>query len=151
MCNCRELQNLIIEPGSADKSDPNNSSRPVPTYNGSTLSLDKQDKSCVKSGGFGTIALNILKEMTDLSLLKESVPFLLVTLSNFFIFLGYFAPFLYITEFCKKNEIDNYAYLYSIIGKLRVLLTAPCGHLSSWLLFSPAQVSSTFRSACCTV
>ena len=106
------MENLIAEPGvSSDPGSP--SSKPIETFTGSMLSLDQENKS----NGFIKVAISILKEMTDLSLLVQSKPFLLVTLSNMFIFLGYFVPFIYMPEVGKKLDIPNYAYLLSIIGK----------------------------------
>jgi len=62
------------------------------------------------------ITVGILKEMTDFKLLCENWQFLLITLSNFFIFSGYFCPFMFITKIADTNGIENSSYLISIIG-----------------------------------
>lgn len=60
----------------------------------------------------------MVKEMTDFKLLIENWRFLLITLSNFFVFTGYFTPFLFITKIAEDNGIPNAAFILSIIGNL---------------------------------
>lgn len=91
---------------------------------GSVLSLsrsrteidDSDSSACAR---FGKMALNILKEMTNLSLLKENIGFLLITLSNFIIFAGYFLPFIYIPIITKELGIFDTFYL-GLIGKFKL-------------------------------
>jgi hypothetical protein len=93
----------------------------VQTFSGSLISvakseMDLSESSCGKN--FLTISINILKEMTNMSLLKENLAFLLITLSGFFVFAGYFAPFLFIPRRAQELKINEYAWLLSIIGFL---------------------------------
>ena len=81
---------------------------------------DSSEEPKVQRNKFVQMVIGILKEMTDFRLLIQNMGFLLITTSNFFAFVGYFAPFLYLIEFTKFN-IPNIAYspslLLSIIGK----------------------------------
>ena len=106
---------MINQPEANDGSDP--LAKQIETFTGSMLSLTEEKKS----DGFIKVSIRILREMTDLSLLVQSKPFLLVTLSNLFIFLGYFVPFIYIPEVGEKDDIPNYEYLLGIIGKYLAL------------------------------
>jgi hypothetical protein len=54
--------------------------------------------------------------MINISLLKENMAFLLITLSGFFVFAGYFIPFLFIPRRAEELKISEYAWLLSIIG-----------------------------------
>ena len=76
------------------------------------------------------VTMEIAKEISDLKLLTQNMPFLLITLSNFFVFLGYFIPFIYIPlvakDLIKENpELENdlnesrVSFIFSIIGKLK--------------------------------
>ena len=77
----------------------------------------ENEASCCQK--FGTIVLNIIKEVTDLKLLIENFAFLLIVASNLFIFLGYFLPFIYIPIRAMEINppIENFAWVLSIIGK----------------------------------
>ena len=63
------------------------------------------------------LTVNILKETFNFRLLIENWRFLLITISNFFIFTGYFTPFLFITKIAQDNNIPNASFILSIIGK----------------------------------
>ena len=72
--------------------------------------------------GFSQIVIEIMKEIINIRLLKENLAFLLIALSNFFIFFVYFIPFIYIPIRAKDLKIPNYPYLLSIIG----IVNIPC-------------------------
>ena len=95
----------------------------IKTFNGSLCSLNKNandeiDQN-VKRNKFLQVSIEILKEMTDFKLLFENKTFLLITMSNFFCFMGYFAPFLYLTKIAEANGTSSSlaTYLISTIGK----------------------------------
>lgn len=44
------------------------------------------------------IFAKIFKEMTNFKILTKNIPFLLISISNFFLFFGYFIPFIYIPQ-----------------------------------------------------
>jgi hypothetical protein len=91
----------------------------VDTFHGSVYSLNKVNDKLPfhQRNKFIKITISILKEMTDFKLLFQNWQFLLITLSNFFIFSGYFVPFMFITKIADDNKIDNSSILISIIGK----------------------------------
>ena len=62
------------------------------------------------------VVAQIFKETTNFKLLKESLPFALITFSNFFVFFVYFIPFIYIPIRAQQLGIDNYPWILSIIG-----------------------------------
>jgi MFS family permease len=116
-----ELKNMKQpEPVSGENDDPN-ATKFVQTYYGSVYSLTNQDEDlpCHQRNACLRITLGILKEMTDFKLLFQNMGFLLITISNFFLFTGYFAPFLYIVKIATTNGIDynQASFLLSIIGK----------------------------------
>ena len=81
-------------------------------------SINKSDLVCIDRYPFFKILIGILKEMTDFRLLIQNWQFLLITLSNFIIFTGYFTPFLFITKIAQDNGIPNAPFILSIIGKI---------------------------------
>ena len=94
----------------------------IQAYTGSVMSLNEIDLPIYKRNTFLIIVIGILKEMTDFRLLFQNVGFLLITISNFFLFTGYFTPFLYITKIAESHGVSNAkaSFLISIIGKLAV-------------------------------
>lgn len=91
----------------------------VKTFHGSIISLNgphEEEEKCHSK--FLTIVLDIIKEMTDFKLLVQNFGFLLITISNFFLFLGYFTPFLYLVKVATENGASNSnaTFLLSIIG-----------------------------------
>ena len=63
------------------------------------------------------VAIDILKEMTNFRLLVENKPFALMVVANFFVFIGYFVPFIYIPIRGRELEIQNITIVLSIIGR----------------------------------
>lgn len=95
----------------------------IATYHGSVLSLNQRENiPFYERNTFLRIAVGILKEMTDFRLLCENVGFLLITLSNFFIFTGYFTPFLYLTDLAHQfgTPKSQASFLISIIGIVNI-------------------------------
>lgn len=87
------------------------------------VSNENDADSCVKRNKFLQVSFEILKEMTDFKLLAQNKTFLLITLSNFFCFVGYFTPFLYLVKICKEfgSTKTQASFLISIIGNFKVL------------------------------
>ena len=116
-----ELKNMKQPEALSGENDDPNSTKFVQTYYGSVYSLTNQDEDlpCHQRNACVRITLGILKEMTDFKLLFQNLGFLLITVSNFFLFTGYFAPFLYIVKIATENGIENAkaSFLLSIIGK----------------------------------
>lgn len=89
--------------------------REVHTFSGSVLSLAASEKDLGGSGCWN-ITVNILKEMTNLSLLTQNLGFLLISLSNFFIFSGYFIPFIFVANRAKELGIKDFSFILGLIG-----------------------------------
>ena len=62
--------------------------------------------------------MEILAEMTNFKLLRQNFGFLLITLSNFFLFTGYFLPYIYIVRIADEEGMSNPDFLLSIMGNL---------------------------------
>ena len=78
--------------------------------------------SIFKRNAFLCKTIDILKEMSDFKLLVQNGEFFCLTISNFFIFTGYFTPFLYITKIAISNNISKAqaSFLISIIGAVNI-------------------------------
>lgn len=63
------------------------------------------------------VVKDVFKDATNFKILMTNKLFLLITLSNAFIFLVYFIPFIYIPVRAKELGITQYAWIISIIGK----------------------------------
>jgi hypothetical protein len=83
-------------------------------YAGSLASIDASSER--KNLKVSQILINTLKEICDIKLIFKSWTMLLITLSNFFMFSGYFIPFIYIPKVADKNSIENSSYLIVTIG-----------------------------------
>lgn len=99
----------------------------IQTYaGGSLLSINKQSKAQTNSQSgcakFRRISLEILKEMSNFKLLKTNKVFTLIVFSNFFCFLGYFAPFIYIMQVPLEynTTLKEATSLLSIIGIVNI-------------------------------
>lgn len=66
--------------------------------------------------------LEILKEISNFKLLFQNAEFFYLTISNFFIFTGYFTPFLYLTKIAQSNNISKTqaSFLISTIGAINI-------------------------------
>ncbi len=60
---------------------------------------------------------DVVKDATNFKILMTNKLFFLITMSNAFIFLVYFIPFIYIPVRAKELNITQYAWIISIIGK----------------------------------
>ena len=89
----------------------------IQTFMGSQLSINTKPLPFYQRNKFLKLTIEILKEMTNFKLLCQNTGFLLITLSNFIIFTGYFVPFLYLVRIANENNIANFSWLISIIGK----------------------------------
>lgn len=90
------------------------------------------------------ITVGILKEMSDFSLLRQNLGFLLITLSNFFIFFGYFTPFLYITKIAEENHIpkESASLLISIIGIVNIPARMAYGFVADRRFIAPINLNT---------
>jgi hypothetical protein len=122
----------------------------VTTFSGSMMSVSKnvdnddedEEASCCKR--CLNISWSIVKEMANLGLLKENFAFLLIVLSNFFVFSGYFIPYIYVPVRAKELNITNYATILSVIGILNIPARLGFGFLAD-------KVSPTNMNSLCAV
>ena len=56
------------------------------------------------------------KELVDFSLLRQNKIFLLIVLSNFFVFFAYYITFIYIPIRAQSLGINEFAWIISIMG-----------------------------------
>lgn len=130
--------------------------RVIQTYIGSVCSLNAPDSDLKipfhQRNSFLKITYGILKEMSDFSLLKENFGFLLITISNFFLFTGYFTPFLYISDVAIEQGIEEEkaAFLLSIIGIINIPARMLYGIIADRQFVSAINLN-TFAVALATV
>jgi len=91
-------------------------SKHIQTYLGSMYSLNVEKLPLSQRNKFCRLSVEIFKEMTNFSLLFSCPIFLMITLSNFFLFTGYFLPFIYLTRIAGENGMQNPSMLLSVIG-----------------------------------
>ena len=78
----------------------------------------EEDTSCYHRYHLVKVIVDIVKEMTNFRLLVENKSFLLIVIANFFVFVGYFLPFIYIPIRGRELEIKNISMVLSVIGIL---------------------------------
>ena len=128
------------------------SGRAIQTFSGSVYSLNDIDPPFYQRNAFLRIAIGILKEMTDFKLLFQNMGFLLITLSNFFIFTGYFTPFLYITKIAEEKGTTKElaTWLISVIGIVNIPARMIYGFVADKRFISPINLN-TLAVACSTL
>lgn len=89
-----------------------------------------------------------LSTMLDVSLLKN-LSFILLALSGFFTMLGFFVPFMYITDRAKLANIDenNAVFFLSALGIFNTIARIVCGWLSSFEGISALHLNNIFITA----
>ena len=110
--------NDINKTQNQETSDNELDTRVIQTFHGSVMSLN--EKRASSKNAFLAMVVGILKEMTDFRLLCQNFLFLFITLSNFFLFLGFITPFLYIKSIAESHGVSTSqaTFLISINGKL---------------------------------
>ena len=79
--------------------------------------VDLEDNSCYNRYKLVKLMTDIFREMTNFKLLSTNKPFALIVAANFFVFVGYFLPFIYIPIRGRELDIKNIAIVLSVIGK----------------------------------
>ena len=106
---------------------------------GSVVSLKElQTDTKVKE----SMILGMLKEMTNVKLLGQNWRFLFITLSNLFVFTGYFLPFIFLTDIAKKNLIPNPALIISVIGIVNIPSRVLFGFLADARFVTPITLNT---------
>lgn len=97
----KEVQNTVYQTlkkwmGAADKSEPD---KPVTEEKQRKMtSVEDEDES----------ALKIVKDMLDISLFRDSIPFSLLTVGNFASMVGFYIPFIYLSQHCEQTIYREY-------------------------------------------
>jgi MFS family permease len=105
-----------------------------------------------KKENCGQITLSILKNTANFTLLKDNFNFFLITMSNFFIFLVYFIPFIYIPVRAQQLGIDQYPWILSIIGIVNIPSRIIFGLLADRNFLSAISMNSICTlTACATL
>ena len=58
-------------------------------------------------------ALKIVKEMLDVSVFKESIPFTLLAIGNFASMSGFYIPFIYLSQHVEQNVLSKLSFSFS--------------------------------------
>lgn len=89
-----------------------------------------------------------LATMLDVSLFK-SPTFVILTLSGFFTMLGFFVPYVYVTQRAKVNHFNEQtsSWLVSAIGVANIIGRVMCGLVSSMPKVSPLWLNNIALSA----
>lgn len=98
----KEVQNTVYQTikkwlGAKDKSEPD---KPV--------TEEKQRKMTSVQEDEDESALKIVKEMLDVSLFRDSMPFMLLTIGNFASMVGFYIPFIYLSQHCEQTIYREY-------------------------------------------
>ncbi len=84
----------------------------------------------------------LLKEMVNIKLLGQNWRFLFVTLSNLFVFTGYFLPFVYLTKVAEMNGVPNPSFVISIIGAVNIPSRVLFGFLADARYITPITLNT---------
>jgi uncharacterized membrane protein len=124
---------------------------------GSMLSINKAATSTTSTeaacgGNFKRISLEILREMSNFKLLKKNKVFLLIVLSNFFCFLGYFTPFIYIIKVPLEygSTSEQATTLLQIIGIVNIPFRMLFGMIADRKILSAVNLN-TLCVSCVTL
>ncbi|RNA31634.1 monocarboxylate transporter 2-like [Brachionus plicatilis] len=104
--------------------------------------LDETSDEKKEEKNVSSVVKNLLKEMTNFKILKLNFSFLLITLSNFFIFFVYFIPFIYIPIRAKDLQIAQFAWLISIIGIVNIPMRIIFGIISDRKIIRPIHMNT---------
>jgi cyanate permease len=118
--------------------------RVVETFHGSVYSLNEFEPKFYERYTCLRLIVGILKEMSDFKLLRENFGFLIMTMSNFFLFTGYFTPFLYIIKIAEVNGIEKAeaTFLISVIGIVNIPARMIYGFIADRRYVSPINLNT---------
>lgn len=103
-----------------------------------TLKGLKEDEMIKKESVFK----KFIKEVSDFSLLKKNKIFLLIVLSNFFVFFAYYIPFIYIPIRAQQLGITQFAWIISTMGILNIPMRILFGFLCDKKLIAPISMNT---------
>lgn len=111
----------------------------LPTHTDVEEAEDQSCKICPEA------VRRTLATMLDMSLLK-SPSFMLLAVSGFFTMMGFFVPFMYITQRATAGGMDPHVALYivSAIGISNTIARIVCGFLSSFKSVNALHLNNVF-------
>ena len=110
---------------------------------GSMYSLHREKKPFYKKNKFCQLSFDILKEMTNFSLLTQNAAFTLIVVSNFFLFSGFFLPYIYIRRIAKETtKMENSELLLVTIGILNVPFRLFFGFVADRRYLTPLNLNT---------
>jgi predicted MFS family arabinose efflux permease len=120
-----------------------NPEKVIQTFMGSVYSLHKEKQPFYKKNRFCQMAYEILKEMTNFSLLRQNAAFTLITLSNFFTFSGLFLPYIYLLQVAEEiTQMENPKNLLKVIGILQIPFRLIFGWVADRRFISPLNLNT---------
>lgn len=121
----------------------------VQSYTGSVLSLSHIDHPNDRHP-FLRMLIDVGYEIINVKLLWQNWKMLLIALSNFFVFVGYFAPMLYISKIMEKNNLGDSSKTMVIVGMINIVFRMFFGFIADRKIISPINLN-TFCVGLCTL
>lgn len=115
-----------------------------------TIEMKKLDESTVieyKQNKFHVLVSNILKELSSFKLLKTNIQFLIITISNFFVFSVHFIPFIYVPKRADELGLKG-DLLLGIIGIVNIPARILFGLIADKKFFSTLHLNSISLAFC---
>ncbi len=120
-----------------------NPEKVIQTFMGSVYSLHKEKQPFYKRNRFCQMTFEILKEMTNFSLLRQNAAFTLITLSNFFTFSGFFLPYIYLLPVADEiTQMDDSKNLLKTIGILNIPFRLIFGWVADRRFITPLNLNT---------
>jgi hypothetical protein len=82
------------------------------SYSGSLVSISQGEKR----SAFKEFVVDTVKEIFDIKMIFQNWKMLVISISNFFVMLGYFVPFIYIPKVNELNKIEGSSSVFAVIG-----------------------------------
>lgn len=89
-----------------------------------------------------SMIIGLLKEMVNVKLLGQNWRFLFITLSNLFVFTGYFLPFVFLTKVAELNGIERPSLVISVIGAVNIPSRVMFGFLADARYLTPITLNT---------
>ena len=124
-----------------------NKMRAIESYRGSICSQEMpklKRRKFYHRNSFLRVSADVLRDMSNFSLVYENCDFSLIALSNLFVSLGYFTPFLYITKIAEENGVpaEQAAFLISVVGIVNIPARLAYGFLADRRFVSAVNLNT---------
>ncbi len=126
-----------------DDEYPENPNKVVQTFMGSMYSLHKEKQPFYKRNKMCQVLIEIVKEMTNFSLLTKNAVFTLIAASNFFAFSGFFLVYIYLTAVADQyTQMENSQNLLIVIGLLNIPFRLIFGWVADRRIITPLNLNT---------